>query len=162
MSLGMHDENKQVENIKFIVIGGGGSNAIDHMINEKVAGVTFLCANTDLQALQRSKAHMNVQLGEEITKGLGAGANPDIGRQAAEETLNEIGQMLEGSHMLFIAAGAFHVSKPSDLIPELQGRFPIRVELDNLTNKDFVKILSKPKNALLRQYEALIESEGVR
>ena len=105
MSLGMHDENQQVANIKVIGIGGGGSNAIDHMINEKVAGVTFLCANTDLQALQRSKAHMNVQLGEEITKGLGAGANPDIGRQAACETKEQIKQSIEGADMLFITAG---------------------------------------------------------
>tara|TARA_B100001989_G_C24550255_1_gene473979 strand:- start:2841 stop:4046 length:1206 start_codon:yes stop_codon:yes gene_type:complete len=101
----MHDENQQVANIKVIGIGGGGSNAIDHMINEKVAGVTFLCANTDLQALQRSKAHMNVQLGEEITKGLGAGANPDIGRQAACETKEQIKQSIEGADMLFITAG---------------------------------------------------------
>jgi ATP-dependent HslUV protease ATP-binding subunit HslU len=64
-------------------------------------------------------------------------------------------------HILFIAAGAFHVSKPSDLIPELQGRFPIRVELDNLSQKDFVKILTKPKNALLKQYGALLQAEGV-
>ncbi|HAV93745.1 MAG TPA: cell division protein FtsZ [Proteobacteria bacterium] len=105
MSLGMHDENQQVANIKVIGIGGGGSNAIDHMINEKVAGVTFLCANTDLQALQRSKAHMNVQLGEEITKGLGAGANPDIGRQAACETKEQVKQSIEGADMLFITAG---------------------------------------------------------
>lgn len=64
-------------------------------------------------------------------------------------------------HILFVAAGAFHVSKPSDLIPELQGRFPIRVELENLTQKDFVRILNEPQNALTRQYQALFESEGV-
>jgi len=69
--------------------------------------------------------------------------------------------MVRTDHILFIAAGAFHVSKPSDLIPELQGRFPIRVELSPLTQEDFVRILREPKNALLRQYQALIGSEGV-
>jgi ATP-dependent HslUV protease ATP-binding subunit HslU len=64
-------------------------------------------------------------------------------------------------HVLFIAAGAFHVSKPSDLIPELQGRFPIRVELDSLTEEDFVRILTEPQNALLKQYRALMSAEGV-
>jgi ATP-dependent HslUV protease ATP-binding subunit HslU len=64
-------------------------------------------------------------------------------------------------HVLFIAAGAFHVSKPSDLIPELQGRFPIRVELDSLTEADFVRILTEPENALLKQYRALLGAEGV-
>jgi ATP-dependent HslUV protease ATP-binding subunit HslU len=63
-------------------------------------------------------------------------------------------------HVLFIAAGAFHVSKPSDLIPELQGRFPIRVELKNLTEADFVRILKEPRNALTNQYSALVETEG--
>jgi ATP-dependent HslUV protease ATP-binding subunit HslU len=64
-------------------------------------------------------------------------------------------------HVLFIAAGAFHVARPSDLIPELQGRFPIRVELEALTNADFVRILTEPENALTRQYEALLATEGV-
>jgi ATP-dependent HslUV protease ATP-binding subunit HslU len=68
--------------------------------------------------------------------------------------------MVRTDHMLFIAAGAFHVSKPSDLIPELQGRFPIRVELTNLTERDFVRILREPKNALLTQYRALVAAEG--
>lgn len=105
MSLGLGEENQQVANIKVIGVGGGGSNAIEHMINEKINGVTFLCANTDLQALQRSKAHMNIQLGQEITKGLGAGANPDIGRQAACETQEQIKQAIAGTDMLFITAG---------------------------------------------------------
>ena len=105
VSLGLTDDNQQVANIKVIGVGGGGSNAIEHMINEKIKGVTFLCANTDLQALQRSKAHMNIQLGQEITKGLGAGANPDIGRQAACETQDQIKQAVAGADMLFITAG---------------------------------------------------------
>ncbi|MCL6098580.1 MAG: AAA family ATPase, partial [Bacteroidetes bacterium] len=65
-------------------------------------------------------------------------------------------------HILFIASGAFHVSKPSDLIPEMQGRFPIRVELKSLTEDDFVKILTLPQNALLKQYSALLQTEGVK
>jgi ATP-dependent HslUV protease ATP-binding subunit HslU len=63
---------------------------------------------------------------------------------------------------LFIAAGAFHVSKPADLIPELQGRFPIRVELKSLTQEDFIRILREPKNALIKQYQALLETEGIK
>jgi ATP-dependent HslUV protease ATP-binding subunit HslU len=69
--------------------------------------------------------------------------------------------MVKTDHILFLAAGAFHVSKPSDLIPELQGRFPIRVELDALTDADFVRILSEPENALIKQYSALLKTEGV-
>jgi ATP-dependent HslUV protease ATP-binding subunit HslU len=69
--------------------------------------------------------------------------------------------VINTDHILFIAAGAFHVSKPSDLIPELQGRFPIRVELDSLTQEDFYKIIKDPKNALTKQYESLLKAEGV-
>jgi ATP-dependent HslUV protease ATP-binding subunit HslU len=69
--------------------------------------------------------------------------------------------MVRTDHILFIAAGAFHVSKPSDLIPELQGRFPIRVELEPLGRDEFVRILTEPKNALVRQYTALLETEGI-
>jgi ATP-dependent HslUV protease ATP-binding subunit HslU len=70
--------------------------------------------------------------------------------------------MVKTDHILFIAAGAFHVSKPSDLIPELQGRFPIRVELDALTEQDFVRILTEPETALTKQYSALLSTEGVQ
>ena len=69
---------------------------------------------------------------------------------------------LKTDHVLFIASGAFHMSKPSDLIPELQGRFPIRVELDSLTVEDFIRILKEPKNALAKQYTALLETEGIK
>jgi ATP-dependent HslUV protease ATP-binding subunit HslU len=69
--------------------------------------------------------------------------------------------MVRTDHILFIAAGAFHVAKPSDLIPELQGRFPIRVELESLTEADFVRILTEPENALTKQYAALLSAEGV-
>jgi ATP-dependent HslUV protease ATP-binding subunit HslU len=69
--------------------------------------------------------------------------------------------MIKTDHILFIAAGAFHMSKPSDLIPELQGRFPIRVELDALTKDDFFRIITEPENALIKQYKALLQTEGV-
>ena len=77
-------------------------------------------------------------------------------------TVNSRYGMIRTDHILFIAAGAFHVSKPSDLIPELQGRFPIRVELTSLSEQDFVRILTEPKNALLKQYTALLETESVK
>ena len=98
-------------------------------------------------------------------------SGPDVSREGVQRDLLPL---VEGStvttkygpvktdHVLFIAAGAFHMSKPSDLIPELQGRFPIRVELDSLTQQDFVRILSEPVNALTRQYEALLATEGVQ
>lgn len=96
---------------------------------------------------------------------------PDVSREGVQRDILPI---VEGStvvtkygpvktdHILFIAAGAFHVAKPSDLIPELQGRFPIRVELTDLTNEDFVRILTEPKNALLKQYTSLLETEGIK
>jgi ATP-dependent HslUV protease ATP-binding subunit HslU len=76
-------------------------------------------------------------------------------------TVNTKYGMVKTDHILFIAAGAFHVAKPSDLIPEMQGRFPIRVELESLTEDDFVRILREPKNALTMQYTALLSTEGV-
>src|SRR3990167_6922849 len=76
--------------IKVIGIGGGGGNAVEHMMSENITGVEFICANTDAQALGRSSARTIVQLGEEITKGLGAGANPEVGRRAAEEARERI------------------------------------------------------------------------
>jgi ATP-dependent HslUV protease ATP-binding subunit HslU len=77
-------------------------------------------------------------------------------------TVNTRYGMVRTDHILFIAAGAFHVSKPSDLIPELQGRFPIRVELQSLTMEDFVRILTEPKSSLVKQYTALLDTEGVK
>ena len=100
----------------------------------------------------------------------GQGAGPDVSREGVQRDILPI---VEGStvqtkygpvktgHVLFIAAGAFHMSKPSDLIPELQGRFPIRVELSSLTQDDFVRILTEPKNALTKQYVALLATDGV-
>ena len=110
---------------------------------------------------------------DEIDKVVGGntGAGPDVSREGVQRDILPI---IEGSnvitkygvvrtdHVLFIAAGAFHVSKPSDMIPELQGRFPIRVEMDTLNSDDFVKILTHPQNALIKQYTALLETEGVK
>jgi len=98
------------------------------------------------------------------------GGGPDVSREGVQRdllpivegsTVNTKYGVINTDHVLFVAAGAFHISKPSDLIPELQGRFPIRVELNNLTHEDFVRILKEPKNALSKQYQALFETEGV-
>jgi ATP-dependent HslUV protease ATP-binding subunit HslU len=98
------------------------------------------------------------------------GRGPDVSREGVQRDLLPIVEgstvttkygMVRTDHILFIAAGAFHVAKPADLIPELQGRFPIRVELEPLTRQDFIRILSEPQNALIRQYVELLRTEGV-
>ena len=91
--------------IKVIGIGGGGGNAIEHMMAENIDGVEFVCANTDAQALSRSSARTVLQLGDEITKGLGAGADPEVGRKAAEEARDRIREVMEGTDMVFLTAG---------------------------------------------------------
>ncbi len=91
--------------IKVIGIGGGGGNAVEHMMLENIDGVEFICANTDAQALKKSNAQTVLQLGEEITKGLGAGADPEIGRKAAEENRERIHEILAGADMVFLTAG---------------------------------------------------------
>ncbi|TQQ84472.1 cell division protein FtsZ [Peptacetobacter hominis] len=91
--------------IKVIGVGGGGSNAVDGMVDAKINGVDFISVNTDKQALARSKAETKVQIGEKLTRGLGAGADPDVGRKAAEESKNEIIKLIEDSEMVFITAG---------------------------------------------------------
>jgi len=109
---------------------------------------------------------------DEIDKiaGRESGHGPDVSREGVQRdilpivegtTVNSRYGMVRTDHILFIAAGAFHVSKPSDLIPELQGRFPIRVELESLTIDDFKRILTEPRNALIKQYQAMMETEGV-
>ncbi|MDQ3684226.1 MAG: ATP-dependent protease ATPase subunit HslU [Acidobacteriota bacterium] len=109
---------------------------------------------------------------DEIDKiaGRESGGGPDVSREGVQRdilpivegtTVNTRYGMVRTDHILFIAAGAFHVSKPSDLIPELQGRFPIRVELEALTLDDFKRILTEPKNSLVKQYQALLETEGI-
>ncbi len=91
--------------IKVIGVGGGGGNAVQHMVAADVDGVDFICANTDAQALKNSAARTPLQLGQEITKGLGAGANPTVGREAAEDDRERIAEVLEGADMVFITAG---------------------------------------------------------
>src|SRR5579875_1800101 len=91
--------------IKVIGVGGGGGNAVSHMVNSTIDGVEFICANTDAQALKSSGARTTLQLGESVTKGLGAGANPEIGRQAALEDRDRIVEVLEGADMVFITCG---------------------------------------------------------
>ncbi|MFG6178074.1 cell division protein FtsZ [Halomonas sp. THAF12] len=91
--------------IKVIGVGGGGGNAVNHMVESSIEGVEFICANTDAQALKRVAAKTVLQLGSEITKGLGAGANPDVGRQAAMEDRERIAELLNGADMVFITAG---------------------------------------------------------
>jgi len=91
--------------IKVIGVGGGGGNAVSHMVNSSIDGVEFICANTDSQALKSSGARTTLQLGETVTKGLGAGANPEIGRQAALEDRDRIVEVLDGADMVFITCG---------------------------------------------------------
>lgn len=124
------------------------------------------------EAIQRAEQNGIIFI-DEIDKiaGKGDSGSPDVSREGVQRDILPI---VEGStvatkygvvktdHILFIAAGAFHISKPSDLIPELQGRFPIRVELTSLSTDDFIRILTEPKNALIKQYAALLETEGIK
>jgi ATP-dependent HslUV protease ATP-binding subunit HslU len=130
----------------------------------------------DMDSVSRTAVERVQQAGiifiDEIDKiaGREGSHGPDVSREGVQRdilpivegtTVNTKYGMVRTDHILFIAAGAFHVSKPSDLIPELQGRFPIRVELEPLTGDDLVRILKEPKNSLIRQYTALLETEGV-
>lgn len=99
------DNQSQSAVIKVVGVGGGGGNAVEHMLMENIEGVDFICANTDAQALKNSRAKTIIQLGEEITKGLGAGADPEVGRQSAEADRDRIRSVLEGADMVFITAG---------------------------------------------------------
>jgi ATP-dependent HslUV protease ATP-binding subunit HslU len=129
-----------------------------------------------MEQVGRSAVERTEQAGiifvDELDKiaGREGGHGPDVSREGVQRDLLPIVEgtsvstkygMVRTDHILFIAAGAFHVSKPSDLIPELQGRFPIRVELSSLTHEDFVRILREPRNALLKQYRALLATEGL-
>ncbi len=124
------------------------------------------------EAVERAQSSGIVFLDEidKVAGREGGGRGPDVSREGVQRDLLPIVEgtsvntkygFVKTDHVLFIAAGAFHVSKPSDLIPELQGRFPIRVELDSLTEEDFVRILTEPENALLKQYRALLGAEKV-
>ncbi|MCK5130407.1 MAG: cell division protein FtsZ, partial [Clostridiales bacterium] len=95
----------QFAQIKVIGVGGAGNNAINRMIEEGLKGVEFIALNTDKQALLLSKANQKIQMGDKLTKGLGAGANPDIGKRSAEESKDEIAQHLKGADLVFVTAG---------------------------------------------------------
>ena len=99
------DAHSQSAVIKVIGVGGGGGNAVSHMVDTGIEGVDFICTNTDAQALKGSRVRTSLQIGCNITKGLGAGANPDVGRQAAMEDRDRIEEVIAGSDMLFITAG---------------------------------------------------------
>ena len=130
----------------------------------------------DMDSVARTAVERVEQAGiifiDEIDKiaGREGGHGPDVSREGVQRdilpivegtTVNTKYGMVRTDHILFIAAGAFHVSKPSDLIPELQGRFPIRVELEALGKEEFVRILTEPRSALVKQYTALMETEGI-
>ncbi len=144
--------------------------AFDHLTQEEEQKLV------DMETVSRTAIQRVEQSGiifiDEIDKVAGreGGQGPDVSREGVQRdilpivegtTVNTKYGMVRTDHILFIAAGAFHVSKPSDLIPELQGRFPIRVELEPLGKDDFVRILTEPRNALIKQYIALLETEGL-
>jgi ATP-dependent HslUV protease ATP-binding subunit HslU len=147
------------------------SEAFEYLIAEEEQRLVDMDQVTRI-ALERVENSGIIFL-DEIDKiaGREGGHGPDVSREGVQRdilpivegtTVNTRYGMVRTDHILFIAAGAFHVSKPSDLIPELQGRFPIRVELQSLTVEDFIKILTEPKSSLVKQYTALLETEGLR
>jgi len=147
------------------------SEAFDYLIQEEEQRLVDMDQVTRI-AVQRVEQSGIIFL-DEIDKiaGRESGHGPDVSREGVQRdilpivegtTVNTRYGMVRTDHILFIAAGAFHVSKPSDLIPELQGRFPIRVELQSLTIGDFIRILTEPKSSLVKQYTALLETEGIR
>jgi ATP-dependent HslUV protease ATP-binding subunit HslU len=160
-------------------IFGGGSkrrkmkvtDAFDYLVQEE-EGRLIDMDQVNRVATERVESNGIIFL-DEIDKiaGRESGHGPDVSREGVQRdilpivegtTVNTRYGMVRTDHILFIAAGAFHVSKPSDLIPELQGRFPIRVELQSLTVDDFLRILTEPKASLTKQYSALLETEGVK
>jgi ATP-dependent HslUV protease ATP-binding subunit HslU len=147
------------------------AEAIDYLIQEEETKLVDMEQVTRL-AVERAE-QMGIIFIDEIDKiaGRESGHGPDVSREGVQRdilpivegtTVNTRYGMIRTDHILFIAAGAFHITKPSDLIPELQGRLPIRVELTALTEADFVRILTEPKNALIKQYVALLDTEGVK
>src|ERR671927_1664150 len=145
--------------------------ALEYLIQEEEERLVDMDA-VARAALERVESNGIIFL-DELDKIAGretSGSGPDVSREGVQRdllpivegtTVNTRYGMVRTDHVLFIAAGAFHVSKPSDLIPELQGRFPIRVELHSLTIEDFKRILTEPRNALIKQYQAMMETEGV-
>ncbi len=147
------------------------AEAFDYLIQEEENRLIDMDQVTRL-AVDRVE-QMGILFVDEIDKiaGRESGHGPDVSREGVQRdilpivegtTVNTRYGMVRTDHVLFIAAGAFHTTKPSDLIPELQGRFPIRVELSSLTESDFIRILTEPKNALIKQYIALLDTEGLK
>ena len=147
------------------------AEALDYLVQEEEQKLIDMDQVTRM-ALERVETSGIIFL-DEIDKiaGRESGHGPDVSREGVQRdilpivegtTVNTRYGFVRTDHILFIAAGAFHVSKPSDMIPELQGRFPIRVELKSLTVEDFIRILKEPKNALAKQYSALLETEGIK
>jgi len=147
------------------------AEAFDYLIQEEENKLIDMDQVTRL-AVERAE-QMGIIFIDEIDKiaGRESGHGPDVSREGVQRdilpivegtTVNTRYGMIRTDHVLFIAAGAFHITKPSDLIPELQGRLPIRVELTALGEADFVRILTEPKNALIKQYVALLETEGLK
>ena len=147
------------------------AEAIDYLVQEEEQKLIDMDQVTRA-AIERVERSGIIFLDEmDKISGREAGQGPDVSREGVQRdilpivegtTVNTRYGFVRTDHILFIAAGAFHVSKPSDLIPELQGRFPIRVELKSLTEGDFVRILTEPKNALMKQYTALMDTEGIQ
>src|ERR1700692_832479 len=147
------------------------ADAFEYLIQEEENKLLDMDQVTRV-AVERAE-QMGIIFIDEIDKVAGreSGHGPDVSREGVQRdilpiiegtTVNTRYGMIRTDHILFIAAGAFHVSKPSDLIPELQGRLPIRVELQSLKEEDFVRILTEPKNSLIKQYQAMMETEGVK
>jgi ATP-dependent HslUV protease ATP-binding subunit HslU len=145
--------------------------ALDYLIQEEEQKLVDMDQVTRV-AIERVERSGIIFL-DEVDKiaGREGGHGPDVSREGVQRdilpivegtTVNTRYGFVRTDHILFIAAGAFHVSKPSDLIPELQGRFPIRVELKSLSEEDFIRILKEPKNALIKQYQALLDTEGIK
>lgn len=139
--------------IKVVGVGGGGGNAVEHMVNENIDGVEFICANTDAQALKNSSARYLIQLGEQLTKGLGAGANPSVGREAAEEDRARIKEVLQGADMVFITAGMGGGTGT--------GAAPIFAEVAKELGILTVAVVTKPF-AFEGKQRALAAEEGIR
>jgi ATP-dependent HslUV protease ATP-binding subunit HslU len=174
----MEDMEMNLKDMLPNIFGGGSkkrkmkvADAFDYLVQEE-EGRLIDMDSVNRTAVERVESNGIVFL-DEIDKiaGRESGHGPDVSREGVQRdilpivegtTVNTRYGMVRTDHILFIAAGAFNVSKPSDLIPELQGRFPIRVELQSLTVDDFLRILTEPKSSLTKQYTALLETEGVR
>jgi ATP-dependent HslUV protease ATP-binding subunit HslU len=183
MAQGIQDMFQNLGNNPIVSMLGGGAKkrkrrvrvkeALELLTQEEAARMVDM-DRVVREAVDRAQ-NAGIVFIDEIDKIAGGGAGgtghgPDVSRGGVQRDLLPIVEganvntkygMVKTDHVLFIAAGAFHVAKPSDLIPELQGRFPIRVELEPLTRADLVRILREPKNSLVRQYVALLETEGV-